>query len=161
MLGKYLVDVIQFGARPSPIIRLFSQPLGPNLHAAATGFAAAGPVGPLAELAVWGAGNDAGFFYVTWAEGNGTRSKVLSALLRLSRTIRAHLEGPLLTWQQRAKAEMPASLGTQIKLCREMTHLHHGCVKITAKWLPYDLLRIRAHHVSTFLTLWQLLFNWQ
>lgn len=153
--------MIQFGAGPSPIIRLFSQPLGPDLHAAPTGFAAAGPVGPLAEFAVWGAGNDAGFFYVTWAEGDGTRSKVMSALLRLSCTIRAHLEGPLLTWQQHAEAEMPASLGTQIKLCREVTHLHHDCVKITAESLPYDLLRIRVHHVSTFPTLWQLLFNWQ
>jgi hypothetical protein len=44
--------MVQFGARPSSVIRLFAQPLGPDLHAAATGLAAAGPVGPLTELAV-------------------------------------------------------------------------------------------------------------
>lgn len=62
-----LVDVVQFGARSSSIIRLFAQPLGPDLDAAAAGLAAAGPVGPLTELAVGGAGDDASFFYVTMA----------------------------------------------------------------------------------------------
>lgn len=62
---KYLVDMVQFGARPSSIIRLFTQPFRPNLHAAPTGLTAAGPVGPLAELAVGGAGDDAGLFDVT------------------------------------------------------------------------------------------------
>lgn len=61
---KYLVDVVQFGARPSSIVRLFTQPFRPNLHAAPTGLTAAGPVGPLAELAVRGAGDDAGLFDV-------------------------------------------------------------------------------------------------
>lgn len=63
--GKYLVDMVQFGARPSSIIRLFTQPFRPDLHAAPTGLTAAGPVGPLAELAVGGAGDDAGLFDVT------------------------------------------------------------------------------------------------
>lgn len=51
-LGTYLVDMVQFGARSASVVRLFSQPLGPDFHTAATGLAAAGPVGPLTELAV-------------------------------------------------------------------------------------------------------------
>lgn len=57
--------MVQFGARPPSIIWFFTQPLGPNLHTAPTGFTAAGPVGPLAELAVGGTRDDAGLFDVT------------------------------------------------------------------------------------------------
>lgn len=71
---KYLVDMVQFGARPSSIIWLFTQPFRPNLHAAPTGLTAAGPVGPLAELAVRGAGDDAGLFDVTWVQENERRA---------------------------------------------------------------------------------------
>lgn len=57
--------MVQFGAGPSSIIGFFTQPFRSHLHTAAAGLAAAGPVGPLAELAVRGAGDDAGLFNVT------------------------------------------------------------------------------------------------
>lgn len=55
----YLVDVVQLGARPPPVVRLLSQPLGANFDPAATRLAAARPVGPLAEFTVRGTGDDA------------------------------------------------------------------------------------------------------
>lgn len=70
---KYLVDMVQFGARPSSIIWFFTQPFRTNLHTTSTGLAAARPVGPLTELAVWGAGDDAGLFNVTWVKENEIR----------------------------------------------------------------------------------------
>lgn len=156
--SKYLVDMVQFGARPSSIIRLFAQPFRSNLHAAPTGLTAAGPVGPFAELAVGGAGDDAGLFDVTWVEGNERRAITLVSLVHHHPD--THLEDPSLTWQQHANAESP-SLRIQIKCCRKMTHTCSDSVKITAEQLPYDLLRIHAHHISAFPSPWQLLFNWQ
>jgi len=60
-----LVDMVQFGARPPSIIGFFTQPFRPNLDATPTGLTAARPVGPLAELAVRGTGDDASLFNVT------------------------------------------------------------------------------------------------
>lgn len=57
--------MVQFGAWPPSIVWFFTKPLRPNLHAAPAGLTAAGPVGPLTELTVGGAGDDAGFFNVT------------------------------------------------------------------------------------------------
>ena len=44
--------MVQFGAWPPSIVGFFTQPFRPNLHTAATGLAAARPVGPLTKLAV-------------------------------------------------------------------------------------------------------------
>lgn len=153
--------MVQFGARPPSIIWLLTQPFRPNLHTTPTGLTAARPVGPLAELAVGGTGDDAGLFDVTWMERNEMRASSPHVTCPLLPTVLAHLEGPSLTWQQHANAKMSALLGTEIKFCRKMTHTYSDSVKITAEQLPYDLLRIHAHHISTFLTFWQLVFNWQ
>lgn len=64
----YLVDVIQFGTRPAAIVRFLPEPLGANFDTAAAGLAAARPVGPFTEFTVWGAGNDARLFNISWKE---------------------------------------------------------------------------------------------
>ena len=59
-----LVHVVQLGAWPPPVVRLLPQPLGANFDPAAARLAAARPVGPLAQLTVRGAGDDAGLLDV-------------------------------------------------------------------------------------------------
>lgn len=60
--------MVQFGTGPAAVVRFLPQPLGANFESAAAGLAAARPVGPLAELTVGGAGDDARLLDVTWEE---------------------------------------------------------------------------------------------
>lgn len=60
--------MVQLWAGPAPVVGLLPEPLGANLHAAAAGLAAARPVGPLAELAVGRAGDDARLLDVPWRD---------------------------------------------------------------------------------------------
>lgn len=57
--------MVQFGTWPAAVVRLLPEPLGANFDAAAAGLAAARPVGPFAEFAVGGTGDDARLLDVT------------------------------------------------------------------------------------------------
>lgn len=60
--------MVQFGARPAPVVGFLPEPFGANLHAASTRLAAARPVGPFAELAVGRTGDDARLLDVPWRD---------------------------------------------------------------------------------------------
>ena len=68
MTGRYLIDVVQFGAGPSAVVGFLAEPLGANFDPAAAGLAASGPVGPLAELTVRRAGDDAGLLDIAYSQ---------------------------------------------------------------------------------------------
>lgn len=66
----YLIDMVEFRARSPTVVWFLPKPFGANFDPTATGLAAAWPVGPLAEFAVWRAWDDAGLLDVAcmWTE---------------------------------------------------------------------------------------------
>lgn len=64
----YLVDVVQFGAGSPSVVGFLPEPLGTHFDPTTTWLAAAGPVGPLAELTVWRTGDDARLLNVACME---------------------------------------------------------------------------------------------
>ena len=61
--------MVQLGAGPPAVVGLLPQPLGAHFDPTAAGLAAAGPVGPLTELTVRRAGDDAGLLDVACTHG--------------------------------------------------------------------------------------------
>ena len=61
--------MVQLGAGPPAVVGLLAEPLGAHFDPAAAGLAAAGPVGPLAELTVRRARDDAGLLDVACTHG--------------------------------------------------------------------------------------------
>lgn len=85
--------MVQFGTGPAAVVRFLPQPLGANFESAAAGLAAARPVGPLAELTVGGAGDDARLLDVTWEgdrKGTCFMELVLVWTFRFSACVRSN-----------------------------------------------------------------------
>lgn len=66
ILAFHLIDVVQFGTWSPTVVGFFPEPLGANFNPTAARLTAAGPVGPLAQLAVRGTRDDARLLDVAW-----------------------------------------------------------------------------------------------